>query len=67
MCVEAVQAPLSPHSRCFLCEEFFREGEQTTIKQIQIPFRFLKQRKKAKGSTHVGLRVHVVCPKAATE
>lgn len=57
-----VQVGLGPSMCCWHCQKVFKEGEETMIRNIPIPFRYGKQRKKAKGNTHIGLMIHVRCP-----
>jgi hypothetical protein len=59
---EVVQVGLGASMCCHRCGVIFKPGDETRIMQIPIPFRYGKQRKKAKeANTHIGLRVHNEC------
>jgi predicted nucleic acid-binding Zn ribbon protein len=53
--------PFCPGSYCHICKQLFKEGDVVCLRSREILFRFGKQRKKAKGNTHITLKVHENC------
>lgn len=58
--IEVVQKPDAPDNlnSCYSCRKKFVEGDQVTTKTMPIPFRYGKQRKKAKANNCLTFMVH---------
>ena len=50
-------------NKCYLCKKPMEPGEAVRVAQFPIHFNYGKQKKRAKANTHLGLVVHVECPK----
>ena len=59
--LEVTKVNVSPQMCCAICQHVMQVGEQVRTCSTPIPFRYGKQKKKAKANTHITLMVHVRC------
>lgn len=57
-------SPFASTSYCYKCRRLVHDGEEIEFREIPITFRYGKQQKKAKASTHHTHMQHVNCPEA---